>query len=377
MQAEQQPDDSLQALRQAIRDDDDARIVRLWTATEPDRTGALTPQEHVRVDLAMRRVNNRRAIAAIVPYAVGGLFLVVAVIVSVIVIVPRLLEKPTATPGVAMDTPGVATAIAQVTATATHRPTLVGAQGQAISQKRTSTPTPTHTWTVVPTPTGTPTQVATSTPAPTSTPTSTQESTPVPTPTATPTPAPTHTQVPTHTLAPTSTPTSTPAPTHTLTPRPSPTSTQTPLPAQTPTRTPPPTSGLRPAPRLEAPSNGAEFGGWNAEVVLRWSDVGPLAADEYYVVRIPYDNAGGVAEFWRKETSLKVPPHFSGRDVGFADRHYNWTVQVLRCTDNCASATDDNARKGGQATSTGSAEGLFFWHPDIGGGGTVPTPTRV
>ena len=133
---------------------------------------------------------------------------------------------------------------------------------------------------------------------------------------------------------------------------------------------------MRPAPRLESPPNGAQFSGWNAEVILVWSSVGALASDEFYVVRIPYDDAGGVAEFWRKETSFKVPSNFSGRAVGFADRHYNWTVQVMRCTGNCPSVTDDNVRKNGSATSARSAEGLFYWHPDIGGGPAV-TPTRV
>ncbi len=95
-------------------------------------------------------------------------------------------------------------------------------------------------------------------------------------------------------------------------------------------------------------------------------------------MRIPYDDAGGVAEFWRKETSFQVPSHFSGRGVGFPDRHYNWTVQAMRCTGNCANVLDDNARKGGRATSARSVEGLFYWHPDIGGGGNGPdaTPTR-
>jgi hypothetical protein len=126
-----------------------------------------------------------------------------------------------------------------------------------------------------------------------------------------------------------------------------------------------------------SPPNGANFGGWNAEVLLTWSSVGSLAPAEYYVVRIPYDDAGGVAEFWRKEASFQVPSNFSLREVGFPDRHYNWTVQVMRCTDNCASVTDDNVRKTGQATSARSVQGLFYWHPDIGGGSSPgATPTR-
>jgi hypothetical protein len=122
--------------------------------------------------------------------------------------------------------------------------------------------------------------------------------------------------------------------------------------------------------------------GWNAEVILQWSSAGQLYADEYYVVRIPYDDSGGVAEFWRKETSMQAPPHFSRVDVGFADRHYNWTVQVMHCTKECDKATDDNARKEGYAVGNPSATGTFYWHPDTGGSakstpsGPRPTPTR-
>jgi len=121
---------------------------------------------------------------------------------------------------------------------------------------------------------------------------------------------------------------------------------------------------------------GAQFAGWNAEVVLRWSSVGWMAQNEYYVVRIPYDAVGGVAEFWRKEASMQVPSHFSLGEVGFEDRHYNWSVQVMRCTGNCEQALNDDARKQGTAAGTASQQGLFYWHPDVGGsGGPPPTPT--
>ena len=102
-----------------------------------------------------------------------------------------------------------------------------------------------------------------------------------------------------------------------------------------------------------------------------------MAANEYYVIRIPYDNAGGTAEFWRKETSFQVPPNFSSQDVGFTDRHYNWSVQVMRCTENCDKVLDDNVKKQGVAVGSKSVEGIFYWHPDIGGpgGGDTPPPT--
>jgi hypothetical protein len=124
------------------------------------------------------------------------------------------------------------------------------------------------------------------------------------------------------------------------------------------------------APVLTAPENGASFNGWNAKVILQWSSAGWMANDEYFVIRIPYDSAGGVAEFWRKESTFEVPPSFSSGKVGFADRHYNWSVQVMRCTALCDKIQDDNAKKQGVAVGDKSAEGMFYWHPDISGGGT-------
>jgi hypothetical protein len=100
-----------------------------------------------------------------------------------------------------------------------------------------------------------------------------------------------------------------------------------------------------------------------------------LGRDEYYVVRIPYDDAGNSAEFWRSDTMFQVPSHFSRQDVGFADRHYHWTVQAMRCTSNCDKALDDNVRKEGYAVGSESAQGLFFWHSDVGG--VPPTFTPV
>ena len=96
--------------------------------------------------------------------------------------------------------------------------------------------------------------------------------------------------------------------------------------------------------------------------------------DLYYVIRIPYNDAGGgVAEFWRKETLFQVPANYSTKEVGFPDRRYTWTVQVMQCTAQCDKVLDDNTRKEGIEVSNKSAEGVFYWHPDIGGG-TEPTP---
>jgi len=110
-------------------------------------------------------------------------------------------------------------------------------------------------------------------------------------------------------------------------------------------------------------------------VILRWSAVRGIEAGEYYVVSVPYDDAGGVAEFWRGETTVRLPSHLSSSQVGFPDRHYRWSVQVRRCTQNCLRVLDDDARKPGVAVGGPSAEGLFYWQADIV---TLPaTPTHT
>ena len=209
-------------------------------------------------------------------------------------------------------------------------------------------------------------------------PTPTRRPTSAPTATLTPAPTPTTqaTHTPTATFSPTpvATLTPTPAATATATETPTHTPTATVAPTQLPTHTPSPTPRWLPAPYRLAPADGASFVGWNADVILSWPDVEGMLPDEYYVVRIPYDDQGGVAEFWRQENSVRVPPTFSSRDVGFADRSYAWTVQVMRCTRNCARVLDDDAKKEGVAVGSQSAESIFYWHPDLGGPpGTMPT----
>jgi hypothetical protein len=132
-----------------------------------------------------------------------------------------------------------------------------------------------------------------------------------------------------------------------------------------------------PAPQLLAPPDGTSFTGWNAEVTLQWAELEGIRPDEYYVVRIPYDAAGGVAEFWRKETTFRVPSNFSSSDIGFPDRHYDWTVQVMRCTKSCDLVQDDNVKKQGVAVGEQSRAGRFYWVSDLGSSRPVPTNTRA
>jgi hypothetical protein len=202
--------------------------------------------------------------------------------------------------------------------------------------------------------TATRTPTATLSPPTRSTPTAT--GTPSPTATATPSLTPTATEVP-------------PTETHT------PTATSTHTPTATPTATPTfaPTPRWLAAPRPLSPSDGSEFTGYNAEVILEWSRVPGIRDNEWYVVQIPYNEAGEAATFWRQGTTFQVPAHFGTRAVGFPDRHYNWTVQVMRCVERCDALLDDNVRKVGVAVGRASEPGLFYWHPDVGGGGK-PSP---
>jgi len=49
------------------------------------------------------------------------------------------------------------------------------------------------------------------------------------------------------------------------------------------------------------------FYGQNAAIILRWSDVGPLAEDEWYVVSIPHQRGEEVGV--TRETEWQVPEY--------------------------------------------------------------------
>ena len=285
-------------------------------------------------------------------WIVGGVALLALLAVGVTALVGNPAAKSTLTPQ--------ASVLAAATAT----------RSQPTNTPLAPAPSPSPTTP----PTRAPTKVPTRAVAATTTATHQPTQMPAPTATATATPsASTSTAAPTPTDTPTATPTTAATSTATPSPTASPTAPPTATPTEAPATAPTPTPRWFPAPTLVAPPNGASFQGWNAEVTLQWGSVGTLAQNEHYVIRIPYDNAGGVAEFWRKETQFRVPPHFSKAEVGFPDRHYNWSVQTMRCTAYCDKVQDDNARKEGVAIGTKSAEGTFYWHPDVGGGG-APTP---
>jgi hypothetical protein len=158
-----------------------------------------------------------------------------------------------------------------------------------------------------------------------------------------------------------------------------------PTPTTVPTRTPigqeaTPTPAARPptttpgkgrepgswTPRIVGPANDAKYQGYNARVLLEWSEVRGLGPNDYYVVRVPYDDYGGIAEFWTKELCYRLPGHLSESTVGFRDRRYTWTVQVMRCTGNCDEVYNPNVTKQGSALGAASREGTFTWEPDFG-----------
>ncbi len=151
----------------------------------------------------------------------------------------------------------------------------------------------------------------------TATPTATFTATPTPTDTATPTATPTGTRPPT------ATPTSTPTPTET------PVIVPTVGPTDTPTVTATPTPRFR-KPVLMGPESGKIFAR-NEELVLRWQDMGPLAPNETYAVRLTWLQNGQLSFGGTnvKENYWQVPPDlYWGLADQFTGRQYEWYVFV-------------------------------------------------
>ena len=188
-----------------------------------------------------------------------------------------------------------------------------------------------------------------------------------PTATSTYTVTPTSTSTSTPTPTPTPTETSTPTPTSTFTPMPTPTATDTPTPTNTPkpgdpTATPTPTITPTPTPRfgqpvILGPDNGKLFGR-EQEVFLRWEDVGVLGPDEYYAVRMSWQEGGQLAyggtntkdNFWLVPVDL-----YWGLADEFTGRKYEWYVYIEEI------ATDDEGNKIGRPVSDTSEPYHFLW----------------
>ncbi len=184
-----------------------------------------------------------------------------------------------------------------------------------------------------PTPTPTATSTLTATPSPTPTPTSTFTPTATPTDTATPSPTPTPTFTPQPTAAPVQA-----------------------QPTNTPTITPTPTPRFG-KPVLLEPEDRTLFGR-DAELVLKWEAMGPLADNEWYAVRLNWlengrQSFGGTNI---KENFWIVPPE---QYWGLADqstgRKYEWFVFIEAVT------TDKNGQQVAKPVSEVSETASFLW----------------
>ena len=127
------------------------------------------------------------------------------------------------------------------------------------------------------------------------------------------------------------------------------TPTPTPTIAVTPASpTPTPIPGLN-APNLLMPGDGAIITNEDS-VLLTWTSVGVLDADEWYVVTLMApDKETAVASWWTKSTTWRLPIEF--RPSGSAGHDYEWRVQVRR----------GGSEQPGEATSPSSATRRFTW----------------
>lgn len=106
-----------------------------------------------------------------------------------------------------------------------------------------------------------------------------------------------------------------------------------PTPTATPTApvTPTPTPGFPlPAPDLLGPANGAVLAA-DAPIVLRWTAVGTLSEEDWYVVRLWPEAEGlqGTRVYYLKGTSLRLD-HAMRLPSTVQDRRWRWQVVVAR-----------------------------------------------
>ncbi len=128
-----------------------------------------------------------------------------------------------------------------------------------------------------------------------------------------------------------------------MTPTPMPTLDVTPQPA---TPTPAPTLA---APALLSPADRGVVSGEDA-VLLSWTSVGTLKADEWYVVTIRGTNSiTPITRWWTKNTTWRLPAEYRGANTAGVD--LIWRVQVRR----------GSADAPGEPTSPASVERRFTW----------------
>lgn len=113
-------------------------------------------------------------------------------------------------------------------------------------------------------------------------------------------------------------------------PTPTPTATVTPTPSATP-------GPAYPAPNLIYPPQDARFAGPEQVILLQWTSVGVLQADEWYAVYLRYlgQRAGTQpveATMYTRATSWRVPAEWYP-DAGATERRFQWHVSVVRSRD--------------------------------------------
>ncbi|MDH7485497.1 MAG: LysM peptidoglycan-binding domain-containing protein [Anaerolineae bacterium] len=152
---------------------------------------------------------------------------------------------------------------------------------------------------------------------------------------------------------------------------PPPVPTPTPPPATpTPSPTVTPTAALRfPAPVLTNPGDGTPYSGGEMSLIrLEWESVGPLEADEGYVVHVGCvvgeEQTEWIHEQFVQETSWQVEAWLNGRAPQEFGRRYRWYVQVMRVSRDEAGGVlrDDAGRIIGQPLSPESEQRTFIWH---------------
>ncbi|MGC8826578.1 MAG: LysM peptidoglycan-binding domain-containing protein, partial [Anaerolineae bacterium] len=137
---------------------------------------------------------------------------------------------------------------------------------------------------------------------------------------------------------------------------PTPTSTPTLAPTPTPTPGPP-----LPAPLLLWPADGADLRG-ERYVLLNWTAVSLLTAEEGYLVRLWREDAGGmpagVAAVWTWDTSWRW-----GREIcaGQGAHRFTWSVVVLECADCRRDAPGKIDEFAGEFLSPESEVRSFLW----------------
>ncbi len=102
----------------------------------------------------------------------------------------------------------------------------------------------------------------------------------------------------------------------------------TPTPTYTPTFTGSETPTYTPTYRAPAPIFPQADDQVRGPLRLTWLSVGPLAADEAYLVALRDENSGAVFAATTRQLSLDVPPDFLG--AGAAPREFVWQVRVVR-----------------------------------------------